>query len=176
NGFPLLVQKVDAEDEDVVITDRDARFTVTGPHGDVVTDSAYVVEGRLMVAGDDGADVGIVVEEPGRYEVTETVPPAGYQLTDATVAVTVDEEGNSAAVTFYNVPEPPQVSVGDYVWVDVNRDGVQDEGEPGIPGVTLVLTGPDGKPGTDVYGNLVEPAVTDENGKYSIHGLPVLSG
>ncbi|MEE6289129.1 hypothetical protein V2J52_15865, partial [Georgenia sp. MJ173] len=27
----------------------------------------------------------------------------------------------------------PKVSVGDYVWVDSDRDGIQDEGEPGIP-------------------------------------------
>ncbi|WP_434056445.1 SdrD B-like domain-containing protein [Georgenia sunbinii] len=26
------------------------------------------------------------------------------------------------------------------MWVDSDRDGIQDEGEPGIPGVTLVLT------------------------------------
>src|SRR5690606_14695099 len=35
---------------------------------------------------------------------------------------------------------PARVSVGDFVWVDVDRDGIQDDGEPGIPGVTLVLT------------------------------------
>ncbi|MBN3585883.1 hypothetical protein JYB64_26180, partial [Algoriphagus aestuarii] len=40
----------------------------------------------------------------------------------------------------------PMVSVGDYVWEDVDRDGLQGEGEPGIPGVVLVLTGPDGEP------------------------------
>ncbi|MEE6289324.1 SdrD B-like domain-containing protein [Georgenia sp. MJ173] len=68
----------------------------------------------------------------------------------------------------------PKVSVGDYVWVDSDRDGIQDEGEPGIPGVTLVLTGPDGEPVTDVFGNLVEATVTDENGEYTFENLPVL--
>ncbi len=40
-------------------------------------------------------------------------------------------------------------SIGDTVWLDVNGDGVQDAGEPGIPGVTVELTwyGPDGSPG-----------------------------
>lgn len=32
------------------------------------------------------------------------------------------------------------VSVGDYVWLDVDRDGIQDSAEPAIPGVTVTLT------------------------------------
>src|SRR4051812_33965544 len=35
----------------------------------------------------------------------------------------------------------PPVTIGDFVWNDVNANGVQDSGEPGIPGVTLTLTG-----------------------------------
>ncbi|WP_433673986.1 SdrD B-like domain-containing protein [Microbacterium gorillae] len=69
----------------------------------------------------------------------------------------------------------PSVSVGDFVWLDTDRDGVQDAGEPGIPGVTLTLTGPDGKPVTDVFGNPVGPVTTDKDGKYSFENLPVLA-
>ncbi|MCW2523279.1 MAG: hypothetical protein JWO63_1614, partial [Frankiales bacterium] len=68
----------------------------------------------------------------------------------------------------------PRVSVGDYVWVDSNHDGIQDAGEPPIPGVTLSLTGPDGQPVTDVNGNPVAPVVTDAQGKYEFAQLPVL--
>ena len=68
----------------------------------------------------------------------------------------------------------PSVSVGDYVWSDSDRDGVQDEGEPGIEGVELTLTGPDGEPVTDIDGNVVGPVTTDENGEYSFNNLPVL--
>ncbi|QGH70117.1 SdrD B-like domain-containing protein [Pseudactinotalea sp. HY158] len=68
------------------------------------------------------------------------------------------------------------VSVGDYVWVDENRDGLQDEGEPGIPGVTVCLVGPDGEPVTDVFGEPVGPVVTDENGHYTFDDLPALTG
>ncbi|XBH22055.1 SdrD B-like domain-containing protein [Jonesiaceae bacterium BS-20] len=66
------------------------------------------------------------------------------------------------------------VSVGDFVWFDKDRDGAQGEGEPGIPGVVLVLTGPDGKPVVDIYGEPVGPVTTDEDGKYSFDNLPVL--
>lgn len=66
----------------------------------------------------------------------------------------------------------PKVSVGDYVWVDKNRDGVQDDGEPGIPNVRLEIVDEDGNPVIDVHGKPVEPQVTDKDGKYSFDNLP----
>ena len=68
------------------------------------------------------------------------------------------------------------VSVGDYVWVDSDRDGRQDPGEPGIPGVVLTLVGPDGEPVVDVDGNPVGPVTTGPNGEYSFDKLPALTG
>ena len=67
------------------------------------------------------------------------------------------------------------VSVGDYVWLDNNRDGIQDAAESGIPSVTLILTGPAGDPVTDIDGQLVPPTVTDADGHYTFDHLPVLS-
>lgn len=69
---------------------------------------------------------------------------------------------------------PASVSVGDYVWVDSDRDGIQDSGEPGIEGVVLVVTGPDGNPVTDVFGNPVGPVTTDGDGYYTFDNLPPL--
>ena len=69
---------------------------------------------------------------------------------------------------------PPSVSVGDFVWVDSNGNGVQDSGEPGIPGVVLKVTGPSGQSVTDVNNNAVGPQTTDANGKYDFTNLPVL--
>ena len=55
------------------------------------------------------------------------------------------------------------VSVGDYVWLDVNRNGVQDQGEAPVPGVTVNLY--------DEWGGLAATAVTDANGFYSFTDL-----
>ncbi|MDC4232303.1 SpaA isopeptide-forming pilin-related protein [Actinomyces sp. B33] len=68
----------------------------------------------------------------------------------------------------------PRVSVGDYVWEDLDKDGVQDDGEPGIEGVTLELVGPDAKAVTDVFGTPVGPVKTDGKGMYLFENLPVL--
>lgn len=66
------------------------------------------------------------------------------------------------------------VSVGDHVWLDTDRDGLQGAGEKGIAGVVLRLTGPDGGPVTGVNGTPVGPATTDAGGDYLFTGLPVL--
>jgi hypothetical protein len=66
------------------------------------------------------------------------------------------------------------VSVGDYVWFDADHDGVQDADEDGIPGVRLILTGPDGAVVKTVQGVQVAPATTDAAGAYLFDSLPVL--
>lgn len=53
-------------------------------------------------------------------------------------------------------------SIGDFVWLDADGDGVQDAGETGIAGATVTLNGPTGS----------QSAVTDAGGKYLFIGLP----
>ena len=67
----------------------------------------------------------------------------------------------------------PLGSIGDTVWQDNNGNGVQDAGEPGIPGVTVDLNepGPDGVCGTGDDVNIGSD-VTDANGNYLFTGLP----
>lgn len=57
-------------------------------------------------------------------------------------------------------------SVGDRVWDDLNDNGIQDDGEPGIPDVPVRLLG------TDVDGNTVDlSTTTDADGTYLFEGL-----
>lgn len=63
------------------------------------------------------------------------------------------------------------VSVGDLVWVDLDQDGVQDAGEPGLPGVELTLTDLAGNPVRDADGALVGPVTTDDDGLYTFGNL-----
>lgn len=48
--------------------------------------------------------------------------------------------------------------IGDYVWYDNNRNGTQDQGEAGVPGVTVFLY--------DCQGNQLDYTVTDSDGLY----------
>jgi hypothetical protein len=66
---------------------------------------------------------------------------------------------------------PGIVSIGNRVWNDLNRDGIQDPDEPGIPGVSLVIwSDPDGDgiPDWQGFGGV---QVTDEEGYYRFSGL-----
>lgn len=63
------------------------------------------------------------------------------------------------------------VQVGDRVWVDLDGDGVQDAGEPGLAGVVLSLTDGSGAAVTDAAGNPVGPVTTDADGAYAFTGL-----
>ncbi|MDE0572700.1 SpaA isopeptide-forming pilin-related protein [Demequina sp. B12] len=116
DGYPLMVVKADSERPEVRITDRDARFTVTGPDNQVITEDAFVVDGQLMVEDAAGADSAIVIpEDPampggipaGRYAITETVAPQGYALATAPVYATITDTGTSAPVTLFNDPVEP---------------------------------------------------------------------
>jgi SdrD B-like domain len=55
-------------------------------------------------------------------------------------------------------------AIGDFVWNDLNRNGIQDSGEPGIAGVTVELY----KCDKDI---LVASTVTDASGYYLFSGL-----
>ncbi|WP_080057824.1 SdrD B-like domain-containing protein [Spirosoma aerolatum] len=56
----------------------------------------------------------------------------------------------------------PSAGLGDFVWVDLNKDGIQDGNEPGIQGVTVTLY---------VNGLSTGTTVTNSSGFYSFTGL-----
>ncbi|MDH4146101.1 MAG: hypothetical protein OEY23_13150 [Acidimicrobiia bacterium] len=69
-------------------------------------------------------------------------------------------------------PGPVAVTVGDRVWFDRDRDGIQDPGEPGVKGVEVELSRVDG---AAVLGLDGQPATTrtttDDSGIYLFRGL-----
>ncbi|MCO6455469.1 MAG: DUF11 domain-containing protein [Pirellulaceae bacterium] len=55
-------------------------------------------------------------------------------------------------------------TIGDRIFVDADGDGIQDAGEPGIPGVTVNLL--------DNGGNVIGTTTTNQNGQYQFPNLP----
>ena len=112
----------------------------------------------------------IKVTDPSRFAYTnlgEAWVDSAPKLDSSAVEIRYGTTGFGSGVS--------HVAVGDLVWRDSNGNGRQDPGEPGIADVTLVLTGPDGKPVTDAANKTVDPAVTDEVGHYIFAGLPRLA-
>ncbi|MCB9149008.1 MAG: carboxypeptidase regulatory-like domain-containing protein [Caldilineaceae bacterium] len=64
------------------------------------------------------------------------------------------------------------VTVGDRVWLDTDRNGIQDAAEAGVSDITVRIYTSAGEPVTDLYGNPVGPTTTDANGEYLFAGLP----
>ena len=138
----------------------------------------------------DGNPVTAVTDADGKYsfpglalgEYTVSVvdptsgPLAGTKPTEAytgryktTADVTIAEATGSVIDVNFGFVKP--ASLGDYTWMDVNRDGIQDADEPALPGVTVTLTYEDGSAVTDASGNVVTAKTSDANGKYSFENL-----
>ncbi|ADV45589.1 Cna B domain protein [Nitratifractor salsuginis DSM 16511] len=64
----------------------------------------------------------------------------------------------------------PTAHIGDYFWIDENKNGIQDPGEPPVAGGVVELYDADGNPVSDVHGN--HSVTTDSNGKYGFDVEP----
>jgi serine-aspartate repeat-containing protein C/D/E len=115
---------------------------------------------------------------PGTYSVA-IVAPAGYVVspkdqggndhtdsdidptskTTAPVVITAGEQNLSLDAGLYRT-----ASLGDRVWCDTNKNGVQDTGEAGVKGVKVTLLNAAGVA-------VGSPLVTDANGNYLFTGL-----
>jgi protocatechuate 3,4-dioxygenase beta subunit len=68
-----------------------------------------------------------------------------------------------------------RAALGNFVWNDLDNDGVQDAGEPGVPGVTVSLFFDADNSGTITGAEATNPvatAITDANGGYYFPNLP----
>jgi len=64
---------------------------------------------------------------------------------------------------------PGVATIGNRVWNDLNRDGINNLDEPGMPGVSLVLwSDPDGDGNPDAFSGV---EITDADGYYQFSGL-----
>ncbi len=100
-----------------------------------------------------------------------TLPPSQAQTYDldglaSPHRVTVTLSGSSRTDADFGYRD--DATLGDRVWNDMNNNGVQDPGEPGIPGVLVYID-------SGVNNNIYDPgepyAITDVNGYYLITNL-----
>ncbi len=80
------------------------------------------------------------------------------------VALTAASPDNNTQ-DFGYTPGTPPGSIGDYVWLDADSDGIQDEPAAGLGKVVMELL--------DATGTVVATATTSSDGYYLFEGLPV---
>ena len=157
-------------------------MTITKADGTAVTD----VFGNPVTTTTTDANGNYVFSNlpVGQYKVTATTPSDLVATVDGKGTSSTDSSTGTATSALLSTAGAsdttldfgfmtPAVSVGDLVWLDADRDGVQDSGESGIAGVTMTITKADGTAVTDVFGNPVTTTTTDANGKYLFENLPV---
>src|SRR5699024_5126985 len=164
----VTVNLYDAEGTQVSTTTTDAQGTY------YFNDSN--VEGGLAPE----ADYTLALDEPSDAEPGG--PLAGYTLTTSTAGDHAGIDSDAELVDEFPVVEAQtplagadhsfdigfirdagECTVGDYVWIDRDADGVQGDDEPGLEGVTVELL--------DADGNVVETATTDGEGQYLFEGV-----
>jgi uncharacterized repeat protein (TIGR01451 family)/fimbrial isopeptide formation D2 family protein len=135
---------------------------VTGADGSWLVDHLLPGEHRVTVTGALPEGATSSFDEDGTGD-----GPAGGDSTTRVVLAAGDAPHLTADFG-YEVTS----SIGDRVWWDVDGDGVQQPGEPGLRGVGVTVTwlGTDGVIGT--ADDLVFGALTDDEGDWLVRDLP----
>jgi hypothetical protein len=119
-----------------------------------VTDDPLVLTANPTVPG--------IVTFTLNGEVVTEIDPAelGVGTYELRAAFTPDDadECEAVAVETVIIHENCLAMVGDFVWLDRDRDGIQDAGELGIPGVEVIITSSDG--------TYTDNTFTDVGGRY----------
>ena len=156
----------DASGADITATtDANGNYTFTRlPMG------SYKVEVVPGAAKVDGTDVNLADDKQTYgYGSSTTRSEAGKGTLVTPTPITLTTAAPNATKVDFAFVKP--ASVGDFVWFDANKDGIQDADEVGVAGVTVTLTDGAGNPVIDLDGNPVKPVTTDANGKYEFTNL-----
>ena len=154
----------------------------TGLPGVTVTlysaDSPFVDQ----TTSDENGDYIFQNLSPGEYYLLFSGEPSGFNPTtknagsDGGVDSDIDQTTRETDVftvgvsSFHDEYDAGYVTtgVGNFVWNDEDQDGVQDAGEPGVPGVNVDLR-------LASNNNLVASTTTDANGFYAFAGVSATS-
>lgn len=116
----------------------------------------------------------------GSYKVQIANLDAGFQLTTHNAGTNDSFDSDGDPLTFttqvvtvtggqfnntldFGIYSDVRSALGDYVWIDADKDGLQDAGELPVAGVLVTLYNSSGNP--------ISTTVTDANGKYLFNNL-----
>src|SRR4029453_1102949 len=72
--------------------------------------------------------------------LVEPLPPSSLRFPTPTAPTTRDRSSRVGPMQVSSPPRTPTpINIGNFVWQDVNFNGVQDNGEPGVGGVVVQL-------------------------------------
>ena len=127
---------------------------------------------RTTVTAPDGSYSFVVPGGTYTVQYSTAIPPIPGALTDETTPTSLTFTVMSGQeLGGFDFGRDDGGAIGDFVWLDANSDGVQDPGENGLPGVTVLLWLDPNGDGDLSDATLLDAQVTDAIGGYLFQGL-----
>ncbi|HDE0827351.1 TPA: carboxypeptidase regulatory-like domain-containing protein, partial [Staphylococcus aureus] len=136
--------------------------TLKNENGEVLQTTKTDKDGKYQFTGLENGTYKVEFETPSGYTPTQVGSGTDEGIDSngtSTTGVIKDKDNDTIDSGFYK----PTYNLGDYVWEDTNKNGVQDKEEKGISGVTVTLK--------DENDKVLKTVTTDENGKYQFTDL-----
>ncbi|HHQ1948691.1 TPA: SdrD B-like domain-containing protein, partial [Staphylococcus aureus] len=136
--------------------------TLKNENGEVLQTTKTDKDGKYQFTGLENGTYKVEFETPSGYTPTQVGSGTDEGIDSngtSTTGVIKDKDNDTIDSGFYK----PTYNLGDYVWEDTNKNGVQDKDEKGISGVTVTLK--------DENDKVLKTVTTDEKGKYQFTDL-----
>ncbi|MEZ4910060.1 MAG: SdrD B-like domain-containing protein [Saprospiraceae bacterium] len=119
---------------------------------------------NIEISDTSKSDGSYAVENllPGTYNIDIT-PTVGYELAQTMIQAITLQSGQN--YNNYDIPIFRRMSIGDFVWNDVNENGIQDVGEQGVKDVQVKVTL------LSSTGAFEATTITDNDGRWTIQNL-----
>ncbi|WMZ54083.1 SdrD B-like domain-containing protein [Staphylococcus pseudintermedius] len=134
------------------------KVTLKDADGNVVDTRTTDDKGNYLFEKVKEGEYTIEFETPEGYTPTQTGQGRVSTDSNGTSSLILVEGNDDLTIDSGFYKEPVTHKVGDKVWDDLNKDGIQDDNEPGISDVKVTLK--------DADGNVVDTRTTDANGNY----------
>ena len=111
---------------------------IENENGEVLQTTKTDKDGKYQFTGLENGTYKVEFETPSGYTPTQVGSGTDEGIDSngtSTTGVIKDKDNDTIDSGFYK----PTYNLGDYVWEDTNKNGVQDKDEKGISGVTVTL-------------------------------------
>ncbi len=165
-GIPdAIVKLLDGNGDPILDENGDPVTTVTDGTGFYeFIDLTPGVEYKVMFVQPDGFD-GVSPFQEGNDPTVDSDANPDEELTSDGVVLAPDENNPTIDAGFFKT-----AGIGDFVFEDLDADGIQDLGEAGIPNAEVKLLDENGDPVLDENGDPIT-TTTDATGFYEFTGL-----